>query len=83
MDSAVRWLEADILIRHHYTLPKFITLRDTGKYYMSLYPNKDNGTKDTLRSIAVEPNADCTFEMVPRAHGREITLKGANGNFVF
>lgn len=61
-------------------LPQFITLRDTGRHYMTLYPGVSN-TLDSLRSIAVEPDVDCTFELLPRGDGW-FTLKGANGKFV-
>lgn len=61
-------------------LPQFITLRDTGRHYMTLYPGV-SGTLDSLRSIAVEPDANCTFEVLPRGD-RWFTLKGANGKFV-
>ena len=46
---------------------------------MSLYLGV-NGTLDSLRSNVVEPDANCTFEVVPYAG--QIALKGANGNFV-
>jgi hypothetical protein len=62
-------------------LPQFITLRDTGYYYMTLYPGVSN-TLDSLRFNAVEPDANCTFEVIPYNTDGQVYLKGANGKFV-
>ena len=64
-------------------LPQFITLRDTGNYYMGLYSSSGARiTFDSLRSIYGVPDHNTTFEVVPYGSERQITLKGANGKFV-
>lgn len=51
---------------------------------MTLYPNPIDGTKDTLRSNAREPDADCTFEVVPYPGGdRGSHLKAPMENLSF